>query len=210
MSELAARTGLPVATIKYYLREGLLPAARRVTPRLSEYDERHLRRLALLRVLREVGRLPVDRLRSLVETVDRSGSIHAMFATAADAMAPTPSQGGELRPVTRQVADQLIAGAGWTHVRADAPDRENLAEAIEQVITFETHPRDPAELTPYLQAADALARYEISHLDDTKDRAGLLEEMVVGQVVFGEILTILRRLAQEHYSYERFGDDFRT
>ena len=29
--------------------------------------------------------------------------------------------------------------------------------------------------------------------------------MVVGQVVFGRLLTILRRLGEEHYSAARFG-----
>lgn len=32
----------------------------------------------------------------------------------------------------------------------------------------------------------------------------------MGQVVFGEILAILRRLAEEHYSYERFSHDRRA
>ena len=58
---------------------------------------------------------------------------------------------------------------------------------------------------PYVRAADEIARSEIWHLDTSKDRLELLEEMVVGQVVFGQLLTILRRLGEEHYSAERFG-----
>jgi hypothetical protein len=57
--------------------------------------------------------------------------------------------------------------------------------------------------------ADQLARHEIANLDDRKDRVGLLEEMVVGQVVFATVLTTLRRLAEEHHSHERFGEDRR-
>ena len=34
--------------------------------------------------------------------------------------------------------------------------------------------------------------------------------MVVGRVTFGEVLASLRRLAQEHYSFERFGEDHRA
>jgi protein-S-isoprenylcysteine O-methyltransferase Ste14 len=33
--------------------------------------------------------------------------------------------------------------------------------------------------------------------------------MVVGQVVFGQVLATLRRLAEEHHSLQRFGDDYR-
>lgn len=210
ISELADVTGVPVATIKYYLREGLLPVAQQVTPRLSEYGEQHVRRLALLRILREVGRVPIDGLKRVVDAAGRPGSVHELFAAAADAMAPVAAPGGDLRPGAREIADQIIDAAGWSHVRSDAPDRENLAAAIEQVATYDTHPRDPDELRPYVDIADRLGRYEIAHLDDSKDRAGLLEEMVVGQAIFGEILLILRRLAEEHHSYERFGQDHRA
>jgi DNA-binding transcriptional MerR regulator len=209
ISDLASLTGVPVATIKYYLREGLLPAARRITPRLSEYGGEHVRRLALLRVLREVGRVPVDGLRRLVEATERPGTVHELFAAAADAMAPRPTEGGPGRTAARVLADQLVHAAGWTAVRRDAPDRENLAATLEQLAAYDTHPRDPAEIAPYLRLADELARYEIGHLDEAKDRTGLLEEMVVGQVVFGEVLAILRRLAEEHHSHERFGADRR-
>jgi len=57
--------------------------------------------------------------------------------------------------------------------------------------------------------ADRLARHEIANLDDRKDRIGLLEEMVVGQVVFATVLLTLRRLAEEHHSAARFGEDTR-
>ena len=70
VSELVRATSVPLATVKYYLREGLLPAARKITARSSEYGEEHVRRLTLLRVLREVGAIPVGRLRELVEAVD--------------------------------------------------------------------------------------------------------------------------------------------
>lgn len=210
ISDLTTLSGVPIATIKYYLREGLLPPGRRLTPRLAEYDDTHVRRLALLRILRDVGHVPIDRLKGLVDATTRPGVIHELFRAAADAMAPRAPAGGELRQFTRQFADQIIEQAGWSQVRRDAPDRDNLAAALEQVATYDTHPRDPAELTPYVRFADEIARYEIGHLDDSKDRTGLLEEMVVGQVVFGEILAILRRLAEEHHSSIRFADDARA
>ena len=107
------------------------------------------------------------------------------------------------------MADALIAQAGWDRVREDSVDRDNLAATLEMVGSFDTHPRDPAEIAPYLAMADQLARHEIGNLDERKDRVGLLEEMIVGQVVFATVLTTLRRLAEEHHSHERFGEDAR-
>ena len=210
ISELSEATGISVDTIKYYLREGLLPAADKRAARLTEYDERHVRRLQLIKLLREVGNIPIEGLRRLVVASEHATvPVHDVFALAAEALAPAPPPAGQLRPVTRALADQLIAAAGWTHVRPDSPDRENLAATLELIASYDTHPRDPAEIEPYLRFADQIARYEIGHLDEAKDRVGLLEEMVVGQVVFGQVLSTLRRLAEEHYSLERFGDDHR-
>ena len=78
------------------------------------------------------------------------------------------------------------------------------------IAAYDTHPRDASELLPYVQVADEIARYELDHLDGEKDRLSLLEEMVVGQVVFGQVLLTLRRLAEEHHSLRRFGDDRRS
>lgn len=211
MSELSERAGVPVATIKYYLREGLLPDGERVTPRLTEYDDRHVRQLRLLRVLREVGHVPVERLRGLIAAAGSAeGTIHELFAEASDALSPTPPEPDEVQAMARAAVDDLVAQAGWTHARVDSPDRDLLAATLATVIRHGTHPGAPEDLLPYVEAADRIARYELGRLDDSKDRQGLLEEMVVGRVTFGEVLASLRRLAQEHYSFERFGADHRA
>lgn len=210
ISELSEQTGVPVPTIKYYLREGLLPEGDKRTPRLTEYDDRHVRRLELLRILRDVGDVPVDGLKRLVAATESRGTtVHELFAVAADALAPTPPPPGPARAATREIADGIIEQAGWHHVRADSVDRDNLAATLELISAFDTHPRDPGEIAPYVVTADQIARYELGHLDDAKDRIGLLEEMIVGQVVFATVLATLRRLAEEHHAYLRFGKDRR-
>lgn len=210
ISELSEQTGVPVATIKYYLREGLLPEGDKRTPRLTDYDERHVRRLELLRILRDVGDVPVDGLKRLVAATEtRGATVQELFAVAADALAPTPPPAGPGRATTRAIADQIIEEAGWHHVRAESSDRDNLAATLELISAFDTHPRDPGEIAPYVAIADQIARYELVHLDGAKDRVGLLEEMIVGQVVFASVLTTLRRLAEEHHAFVRFGDDRR-
>jgi DNA-binding transcriptional MerR regulator len=59
MAELSERSGVPIATIKYYLREGLLPQGTPVSATRADYGEAHLRRLRLIRALIEVGEVPV-------------------------------------------------------------------------------------------------------------------------------------------------------
>ena len=87
ISELSQRAGMPVATIKYYLREGLLPAGTRTAPRQATYGELHLRRLRLIRTLREVGELEIERVRRVIDAVDATDlSRHDLYGVAAAAL----------------------------------------------------------------------------------------------------------------------------
>ena len=118
ISELSESSGVPVPTIKFYLREGLLHPGEKLTPRLTSYDDTHRMRLGLLRVLREVGDVPVDRLGQLVGTTEsRHSTVHEMLAAASSALAPKPAPAGPDRAAVRAVADGLIDRAGWTRVR---------------------------------------------------------------------------------------------
>ena len=125
VSELVRATSVPLATVKYYLREGLLPAARKITARSSEYGEEHVRRLTLLRMLREVGAIPVGRLRELVDAVDNPRlTEHEVFARASDAIASGrhgPRPGGRCRGPWRSWSS-CLAAIGWTGVRRDGVD----------------------------------------------------------------------------------------
>jgi DNA-binding transcriptional MerR regulator len=206
LSELADEAGVSLATVKYYQREGLLPAARKVGERRAEYDERHLRRLRLLRVMRDVGGVPVERLRSLVEAVeDEQASPHEMFGVACDALNSPFVDVGPEHAAWREIGDDLIAQSGWDRLRADAPDRDHLAALLE-VVSGLSIPGDPESALAYFGLVDQLARFEIESLVDTgeQDRGSLLERMVVGQVVFGQMLLVLRRIAEEHHSALRF------
>jgi DNA-binding transcriptional MerR regulator len=207
VSELVRRTSVPLATVKYYLREGLLPPGRRVTARSADYGEGHVRRLALLRLLRSVGGVPVTQLRELVEATEEPGlSVHGMFTRATDALAPEPPPG--LSPEARAAADRLLEEAGWDSIRPGAIDRANLAAVLEEIATW-VPDLDPAQAARfYLRLADDLARAEIALLQDRGDRVELLEQMVVGTVLFERLLTVLRRLAEEQHSARRFADRF--
>ncbi len=60
MAELLERTGVPAATIRYYLGLGLLPEPVRVSSNRFLYDERHAELLRLIRVVRERRGLSIE------------------------------------------------------------------------------------------------------------------------------------------------------
>src|SRR5438128_12504183 len=74
LRELSGLTGMPIASIKYYLREGLIPAGHRVTATRSDYDDAHVRRIRTIQTLRNVNGLSVAQIRALVELIDRYAS----------------------------------------------------------------------------------------------------------------------------------------
>ena len=66
VSELAARTGVPVPTIHAYLRRGLLPDPIRVADNRFLYDRRHVEAVGLVRVLRERRHLSLDTIKQML------------------------------------------------------------------------------------------------------------------------------------------------
>jgi len=206
VSELVRATSVPLATVKYYLREGLLPAARKITARSSEYGEEHVRRLTLLRVLREVGAIPVGRLRELVEAVDnpRLADIE-VFRRASDAIAAGSQIQDEPDADATALVERVLDELGWTGVPERAVDRENLARVVAQIRRTGLFRVNQPLLEFYARVADEMSRAEIERLPMGDDRAIRLERMVVGTVAFGEVLAILRRLGESHHSAVRAG-----
>src|SRR5688572_23827489 len=70
LAELSDRSGLSTATIKYYLRLGLLSPGVSESSTWATYDESHVRRLALVRALTDVGGLSLDGVRQVLAAVD--------------------------------------------------------------------------------------------------------------------------------------------
>ena len=70
ISELSRHSGVPVTTIKFYIREGLLPAGERSHRNQASYSEVHLRKLDLIRALREVAGLSLDVVRGVIEQIE--------------------------------------------------------------------------------------------------------------------------------------------
>ncbi len=67
VGELAERAGVSIATIKYYIREGLLPPPPVKTGRtMGYYDLAYLDRLKLIRTLREEHYLPLRVIRAIL------------------------------------------------------------------------------------------------------------------------------------------------
>ena len=109
ISELSSQTGIPVATIKFYLREGLLQEGVRTSATQAQYDEGHVARLRLIRALLGPGGLSVAAAHRVIQAIEKPPpSVHELLGVAASAVA-RPSDGTEGQP---RAAELLRAGDG--------------------------------------------------------------------------------------------------
>lgn len=100
MGELSRRSGIPVPTLRHYLRRGLLPPAEPDRPNRFLYGPSHLQAAQLVRLLRERRRLSLSEigaiLPSLLSIGETSAFRPAMWEQLASATALRPDQRSRL------------------------------------------------------------------------------------------------------------------
>ena len=207
ISELSQVTGVPVPTIKFYLREAILAPGRRIATNQAGYDESHVRRLRLIRALAEVGGLPLATVRDVLRAVDDPDlPMHEALGIAHRALAPEPAeQDAPAVAEARQEVDRFLDRLGWK-VSPDAPARDELAVALATLRRLGWPDADTRMFEHYARAADRLAAREVERTTPAgATRSEMMERVVIGTVVFNAVLSALRRLAQEHRSAARLG-----
>lgn len=209
LAELSERSGVPTATIKYYLRERLLPPGRRLSATQSEYDDEHLRRLRLVRALIQVGRVPVATAREVLAAVDDDSLDHHMRLGAAVWAIPHGCDPNEQDPATRtarRTADALLEQLGWSYGRelgSASPAYRMLVEAITSMDRL-GYPCDVAQLLPYARSAAELAVADLDLIERYEQEEEQLEAAVAFTVLYEPVLLSLRRLAQTEESRRRY------
>jgi DNA-binding transcriptional MerR regulator len=191
ISELCRTTGVPLATVKFYLREGLLPSGRPTAATQAEYDDSHVRRLRLVRALVEIGGLPLASVRAVLEALDAGpGASLAAVATAHDALPPTAHR--EREPVR---ARAVLRTLGW-HVHPDSSAVHRLDAALEALEGVGLAPGE-AQVRTYADAALSVARADVASVPDGS-AADMVELIVTGTMLYEPLLLALRRMAQQH------------
>lgn len=199
ISELAQATGVSVASIKYYLREGLLPEGVRSSPTQADYGPAHVRRLGVIRALVDSG-VSIAGARRVIATLDDPPeSPHELLGTAHAAV--TPPAGDE---IDTAAAEALIARLGWQPGLCDAATVSAVARSLQNIerAGFEM----PAAVTDaYVDAMRRVADAELAHVPlASPDEA--VRYVVLGSVLVEPLLLALRRVAEQIASGERFAD----
>ncbi|MFG2905490.1 MerR family transcriptional regulator [Kitasatospora sp. NPDC048286] len=202
ISDLSRQSGTPVATIKYYVREGLLPPGRPLGATLTLYGDEHVQRLRLIRALTARGGLSIAATRDVLAALDQPLDPLATLGVVHYAL-PTPVDAAETDAVDEQAhrIDELLDAMDWD-VSQDSPHRRALAASLMDLDRLGVNYRTE-DLLPYAEVAATAARLDLDQLEDIKDRLQLAEHAAIVVLLLEPVLAVLRRLAQEHESHRR-------
>ncbi|OKI06714.1 transcriptional regulator [Streptomyces sp. CB02923] len=212
LAELSGRSGVPTATIKYYLRERLLPPGERVTTTTAEYSDAHLRRLRLVRALVQVGKMPVATAREVLAAVeDESLDHHMRLGAAVWALphGPAPAEETPEAAAARRTADELLHRLGWRYGAeqgAASPAYGMLVNALAALARL-GYPHTVEDVLPYGRIAGELAVADLDLVEEYETPAEQVEAAVALTVLLEPVLLSLRRLAETEESHRRFRGD---
>jgi len=186
ISELAEAAGVPVATVRHYLREGLLPEGRKTSRNMAYYPPELVERIRLIKQLQEERFMPLrvigelldsedgdtERVRARLEAADRG--FDAALARERERVPAAEVSGRLAVPLE---ALERLGGLGIVSPAAEGytPSDVRIVEAIarfraggyDERIGFTVH-----DAARFLEPLRALARREVE----------LLSEKVVGRI----------------------------
>ena len=118
MRELETRSGVGRETIRFYIREGLLPEPARAARNSASYSEKHVERLSLIKRLQEERFLPLAVIRGLLDGDDAAPWLEPQAFPGLDAV------------LRRRIDHDAPRVAGAAVVASGGASRETLDEAV--------------------------------------------------------------------------------
>lgn len=208
VGELSRRSGVSVPSIKYYLREGLLPAGERTGPNQADYGDAHVRRLQMIRALIDVGGLSVVATRDVLAAVDDPElPLHEALGRASGTTV-SPGDPAQVRDEAWVAAERTLAGLvdehGW--VVSDGNPAWHTAVGVLATYARLGDEDLAGQLGLYMRVMEEVAEREVAAVVDRGDRARTVEGVVVGTVLGDTLIAAVRRLAQEHASVRLLGE----
>ncbi|WP_053232664.1 MerR family transcriptional regulator [Sandaracinus amylolyticus] len=102
VSALAKMSGVPAATIKHYVREGLLPEPSRTSKNMAYYDVSLVPRIKKIKELQRTRFLPLKVIKSILDESELESEDETVGATIARVLEQTA-------PTERRTREELIA-----------------------------------------------------------------------------------------------------
>jgi DNA-binding transcriptional MerR regulator len=200
ISELVERTGVPLATVKFYLRQGMLPPGEAVSATRAEYGEEHVRRVGLIRALSDVAGLPLQKVKDVLDLIDHpEGELFDALGRAVAALPPYLDDAQP--PYPRAQAAIAAIGQVYDERYAAVAQLERALEAVEAAGIPMTDDR----LHAYAEHLRAMAEFDLNRMPEDGGREGALASAVLGTALYDPVVAALRRLAHQDAAARRLG-----
>jgi AcrR family transcriptional regulator len=72
ISQLSSLSTIPLSTIKFYIRESLIPRPNKIRGTRAYYDSRHLNKLRLIKKIQSEGKVPLSKIKEIIDLIDDS------------------------------------------------------------------------------------------------------------------------------------------
>ncbi|MBW0270382.1 hypothetical protein ATM97_04710 [Nocardia sp. MH4] len=204
ISELSERSGIALATIKYYLREGLLPPGERTGPNQASYGEQHLRRLRLVRALIEVGGLPVATVGEVLAAVDSPDlPMFSLLGVVQDSITapPPPAADAEWERAAATVRAEMDR-RGWDAEPSPGPI-DILTSVLVRLAQLGYEDWGTTALPSYFDGARVIADNDVATALAAGGRDDIIDAVVVLTVLGDTAMAAIRRIAQAQVSLEQ-------
>jgi len=113
IKDVVQQTGVPKQTIHYYLQQGLLPKPRKLNKNLSEYDDRHVERIRLIKELQEDYFLPLSVIKKILKKYQKEPETQALLKFMRD----------YFRPLNQLLAGKIRGEAAFIKETGLRPER---------------------------------------------------------------------------------------
>ena len=215
LNQLAATTGASTATIKYWIREQILPPGALRNQTTAVYDTAHVHRIHLIRTLRERFDQPIADIRHLTGMLDD----HTVpMVTVMDACQHIAAGlgGGDANPDTDSDTDasphhdivrDLLHLTGWPDVSSTA--RAALVDTLREV-DEDGAPYSADRLTTYATALAGIAQEDLAYVSDTNTdnteephRDEIARRVLIGTRAQTRVLLAMNNLAHASAAIRR-------
>lgn len=200
ISALGAAAGLPVATVKYYLREGLLHPGVATSATQATYDATHVRRLLLIRALVGSVGLSLQQVRAVLQLVDDPGDdLYQTLGRAVSELPPTTEPAGDDDPDPFPRARAALEALGQVY----DPQYAAVAQLESALAATDAAgmPMSAERLLEYGRRMHEIAEYDLARMPAEPHAA--VEYTVLGTALYEPVILALRRLAHQDVAARR-------
>lgn len=195
LRELSDRTGAPVTSIKFWIREAILPAGALRNQTTAVYDDAHIERIELILTLRDSFGLPVTRIRELTSLIDDPAvpllDVMEHCQLVATGLSAEGAGAARASGHAAQV-DAMVRSVGWPDASSVA--RDALAVALHDAgsagVSF-----DADLLLQHAEALSTIAGADIVSIRTDGSRDTVARNLLLGATAQNRVFNAMNQLA---------------